>query len=280
MVQAILESIYFFHPAVWWSSRQLRQLREDACDEATVATLGQRKAYGSALISAAEILGYAPPPLALGVLDSPHPIASRVHRILDPSLPVAPIATARYATVLLVTALILLPAGPKPAPATPSQTVATPKEILQSEPLPSEATPSVDLESPMIELNGRLPVPPTAVEIARCVDRLTYPALRHEAKLELQSFGSVAEPDVIRLVKRADTASRIAAYEVLGVIGNESSRDLLQLAYLERTGPEQFAAQRALEAVLGRVRSSAPRVESTGSQRMFAPKSNQGAPFH
>jgi beta-lactamase regulating signal transducer with metallopeptidase domain len=46
LAQAVLSAIYFFHPAVWWAATRLTRLREDACDEATVATLrGKRRAY-------------------------------------------------------------------------------------------------------------------------------------------------------------------------------------------------------------------------------------------
>ena len=32
-VQSVVESIYFFHPALWWLSAQIRKERESACDD-------------------------------------------------------------------------------------------------------------------------------------------------------------------------------------------------------------------------------------------------------
>jgi beta-lactamase regulating signal transducer with metallopeptidase domain len=112
LLQGILGAVYFFHPLVWWANRRIRQLREDACDERTVAALeGRRKPYGEAIFKVAEILGYAAPPLALGVLDSKAPLAQRLRRILDPRLPAA--ARFRWTSALAVVAAgaILIPSG-------------------------------------------------------------------------------------------------------------------------------------------------------------------------
>ena len=112
LLQGVLGAAYFFHPLVWWANRRIRQLREDACDECTVAALeGRRKPYGEAIFKVAETLGYAAPPLALGVLDSKVPLAQRLRRILDPRLPAA--ARFRWPSALAVIAAgaILIPGG-------------------------------------------------------------------------------------------------------------------------------------------------------------------------
>ncbi len=36
----LIHGIYYFHPCLWWATKQLCRLREQACDEATVAALG------------------------------------------------------------------------------------------------------------------------------------------------------------------------------------------------------------------------------------------------
>ena len=85
LLQGILGTLYFFHPLVWWANRELRRLREDACDEATVTCLQRRRPFGMAIVKVAEILGYAAPPLSLGVLDGKTPTQQRLRRILDPN---------------------------------------------------------------------------------------------------------------------------------------------------------------------------------------------------
>jgi beta-lactamase regulating signal transducer with metallopeptidase domain len=49
LVQAMVESLLFYHPAVWWVSRQVRQERECCCDDLAVAVCGDRLDYARAL---------------------------------------------------------------------------------------------------------------------------------------------------------------------------------------------------------------------------------------
>jgi len=60
--QRVIESLLFFHPAVWWCSAQIRREREMCCDELAVAALNDRADYARALANLAErvALGAAP----------------------------------------------------------------------------------------------------------------------------------------------------------------------------------------------------------------------------
>ncbi|MGI4855302.1 MAG: TonB family protein [Janthinobacterium lividum] len=49
-----------FHPAGWWTARQIRQTREMACDARAAASLGSSVAYAHALLHIAERIGYQP----------------------------------------------------------------------------------------------------------------------------------------------------------------------------------------------------------------------------
>jgi hypothetical protein len=110
LLQGILGALYFFHPLVWWANAALRCLREEACDELTIAALdGERRAYGEALVKVTEIFGYASPPLALGVMESKSPARARLGRILDPHLPQGATFSWRTAAVVLLLAAVLLP---------------------------------------------------------------------------------------------------------------------------------------------------------------------------
>lgn len=63
LLQAAVETLLFYHPAVWWVSRQVRQERECCCDDLAVAVCGDRLGYARAL-AALETL--RTPRLALG----------------------------------------------------------------------------------------------------------------------------------------------------------------------------------------------------------------------
>jgi len=47
--QTVVETLLFFHPAVWWVSRRIRVEREHCCDDVAVATCGSKVAYARAL---------------------------------------------------------------------------------------------------------------------------------------------------------------------------------------------------------------------------------------
>ena len=49
LLQTVVETLLFFHPAVWWVSRQVRLERENCCDDVAVAVSGSRIAYAQAL---------------------------------------------------------------------------------------------------------------------------------------------------------------------------------------------------------------------------------------
>ena len=63
--QAMVETLFFYHPAVWWASAKIRHERELCCDDAAVAVCGNAISYARALTSL-ERLRAVTPRLALG----------------------------------------------------------------------------------------------------------------------------------------------------------------------------------------------------------------------
>ncbi|MGH9466055.1 MAG: M56 family metallopeptidase, partial [Terriglobales bacterium] len=56
LFQRGLEVVFFFHPAVWWLSHQMSDVREICCDDLAVAACGgDRAAYARALVELAEL---------------------------------------------------------------------------------------------------------------------------------------------------------------------------------------------------------------------------------
>ncbi len=49
LLQRFVEAALFYHPAVWWLSRRIRQEREYCCDELAATTVSGRAAYARAL---------------------------------------------------------------------------------------------------------------------------------------------------------------------------------------------------------------------------------------
>jgi beta-lactamase regulating signal transducer with metallopeptidase domain len=83
LLQRTLEAVLFFHPAVWWISRQVRSDREMCCDEMAVAATGQKVAYVSALEVVARRAGREPLfSLATGIGGRKMQLLERVRYVL------------------------------------------------------------------------------------------------------------------------------------------------------------------------------------------------------
>ncbi|MCW5966277.1 MAG: GWxTD domain-containing protein [Bryobacterales bacterium] len=55
LMQAVAETLFFFHPAVWWLSREIRREREKACDMLAAGIVGDRTRYAEALLALEEL---------------------------------------------------------------------------------------------------------------------------------------------------------------------------------------------------------------------------------
>jgi len=55
--QILVETLLFYHPAVWWISHCIRQEREHCCDDLVVSVCGDRMTYVRALVSLEEARG-------------------------------------------------------------------------------------------------------------------------------------------------------------------------------------------------------------------------------
>lgn len=81
LIQNIIETILFYHPAVWWVSRQIRNERENCCDDLVVAILNDRVIYARALASIADSQTAS---AQFGLSANGGQLSSRVERILKP----------------------------------------------------------------------------------------------------------------------------------------------------------------------------------------------------
>lgn len=80
LLQAVVETLLFYHPAVWWISAKIREAREHCCDDVAVAVCGDARLYARALLGMEELRGV--PRLAMAA--SGAPLAARIRRLLLP----------------------------------------------------------------------------------------------------------------------------------------------------------------------------------------------------
>ena len=81
LVQCLIETLLFYHPAVWWIGRVIRAERERCCDDIAVSVSGDRVGYARALLRIAET---APPYHGrMSLASQGGDFSNRVHRLLN-----------------------------------------------------------------------------------------------------------------------------------------------------------------------------------------------------
>ncbi len=118
--QAAAETLFFYHPAVWWISGVIRKERENCCDDIAVAVCGDRKQYAEALLSLEELRGAMPAAvLAAGGGDLPARLRRLLYGAPHPGASPRPVVLL-FAAVLLAAVLGFSGQSAKPAEATDS----------------------------------------------------------------------------------------------------------------------------------------------------------------
>src|SRR5881628_341581 len=83
LLQSVVETLLFYHPAAWWVSQQVREEREHCCDDLAVAVCGDAHFYATALLSM-ERLRVTPPAFALAATGPGGALMGRIRRLVAP----------------------------------------------------------------------------------------------------------------------------------------------------------------------------------------------------
>jgi hypothetical protein len=171
LFQVVVESLLFFHPAVWWLNKRVRVERENCCDDVALAACGNHLGYARALTTMEE--WRATP--ALSVAANGSPLAARISRILglrhasetraaglgagfvcfSAAIIAAsllwgvshPAAAARIEKALLTPVNQQLDTA-APAPAVSAKPLSKPNVVVEAEPLPQVAPTPQEQPSP------------------------------------------------------------------------------------------------------------------------------------
>lgn len=113
LLQGLIETLLFYHPAVWWISSQIRQEREHCCDDLATSISGDKAGYVAALVRMEELRCE---PRAVAIAARGGNLLSRVRRLLIPSAPatslrdrVSPWWLTGVVALVIVSGLIGLP---------------------------------------------------------------------------------------------------------------------------------------------------------------------------
>jgi beta-lactamase regulating signal transducer with metallopeptidase domain len=178
-LQSLVETLLFYHPAVWWCSRQIRIEREHCCDDMVVEAGSNRLAYATALAQLEELRGLEP---MLSLNASGGRLVDRIRRLLGES----PMKERRSTMWTIAVALVIATA----LVVTPARRVATASELAVSERTDSRQSTSPQVPEPQsVVLDAR-----TSKEIAWSeYVRETQAALETLAR-ETQGVAVVPEP--------------------------------------------------------------------------------------
>jgi uncharacterized protein (TIGR03435 family) len=97
LLQTLAETLFFYHPAIWWLSARIRDEREHCCDDVAVDVCGDPVGYAAALT---ELAMWRAGDVALAAAASGGSLIERVRRILKLELPQPP--TAQWTLTFLV----------------------------------------------------------------------------------------------------------------------------------------------------------------------------------
>jgi len=191
LLQAVVETLMFYHPAVWWMSRRVRVERENCCDDLAVAVCGNPIQYARALTRLEELRAHAP---AITVAANGGSLMDRIRRLVTDRAESTG-STSRWAAAVAMLSVVIIaiavpslpalaerdsnakkakPAKPAPpaaahvevvAPAPPTATPAPPAEPATPAPEADayeEAYADVDIDVPEISVTPA-PIAPVAV---------------------------------------------------------------------------------------------------------------------
>ncbi len=108
--QSLIETLFYFNPAVWWISANIRTERENCCDDIAVEVCGNSLAYAKALVSLQE-MHRAAPALAMPLSGNKNQLLNRVRRILNQPQNKSNIMEKITATFMLFIAMLMLSFG-------------------------------------------------------------------------------------------------------------------------------------------------------------------------
>ncbi len=126
LLQTVIETLLFYHPAVWWVSRQIRIERENCCDDMAVAVCGDALVYARALTKVERLRKAR---LELAVTANGGLLMNRISRLVGAPLAHSNRAAGLVTCVIAILTLTAIVAGTRVSPFPDSVAVAVREEI-------------------------------------------------------------------------------------------------------------------------------------------------------
>ncbi len=246
LLQAVVETLLFYHPAVWWLSSRIRAERENCCDDLAVSLCGDPFTYAQAL---ADLEGLRGPSRRFVMAADGGSLVQRVRRVLG-----APSHAGRAPGWLAGSASAFVLVG--------IAIGAVGTDAFQS------ASPSAPVPKPIVSIPLPTAVPAPAPVVADQTSSAPAPVRTHPA----ERARALAESDALMQAVVAEHAAALAEQERIvatlarGTLLASTQEALPVLADASRAIAALDAARVASTPLFQRRLSGAQRVALSGSQ--------------
>jgi beta-lactamase regulating signal transducer with metallopeptidase domain len=193
LLQAVVETLMFYHPAVWWMSRRVRVERENCCDDLAVAVCGNPIQYARALTRLEELRASA---LPVVVAASGGSLLDRIRRIAAGS-DEGTAANARWAAAMVMLGILVAGVAVPSLPA-----LAQRGETAKKADAPKIASAQVDVVESASEENS---------------DDVEYELAGEDVEIDLDLDVDIDVPDVPE-VPEAPEAPELALLDMIDSI--------------------------------------------------------------
>ena len=303
LIQNLIETLFFYHPAVWWIGAKLREQRELCCDDAAIRSCDDPITYATALLSLEE-QRRGVPSLSMALNgQGKSDLLARISRILgekpESRLKARPVAFVLLPVMLLtLTAFAATPVREVAAKICP-QSAATANTALakletvmagnsdrlaqvsdiQSAKSDFEASQS-DRQAAMIDWQAD-DIDPDAIAAQARADAI-------KARVEMARAREIdIDPQTLAAQARAEAVKAKAEMERAGITDHKIDPDAIAAQVLAETqrakadvarlamediNPDQIAAQARAGAIQARAQIAAHRAEIDRARRMTPPQ--------
>ena len=167
--QRLVESLLFYHPAIWWISKIMRNERENCCDDIVVSISQRANEYALAL---AALERNRLPSHQAAVAATGGILVKRIRRLLYPKAPAGIWAPLAAAMILVATAAVSLAAWPsKTAQSALAETRAQAQPAVARSPQTTDESQSAPRSQMAVQLKplSRAPISIRATEDSRMI---------------------------------------------------------------------------------------------------------------
>lgn len=196
LMQLMVETLFFYHPAIRWMSRQVRQEREHCCDDLVVARCAQPVLYARALASLEHLRS---PLAAVAMAASGGDLVHRVRRIVRRELPSSHAGFTQLTLLFGIALVVSLSAR---------QGLDLSWQVRDAEQTPASSSDGsrwVDLRGKMAWLGGLQSYPGLSVTVreTQAAERERLAVLEREQRARAQLERQRAEAEAARLAMEA-----------------------------------------------------------------------------